>query len=112
MGSFDPTVSSVKVPIWPVPYRSDERNLQFTISYIILVSAWYYAFVFSPFLLLAVPGISIDPFTLTLSPSIYLPLLKYLHPANVGCINVPSSAVGCVNVPSSAAACVLGLELG
>ena len=55
----------VQVPIWPVPDRSDVRNLQFTISYIILVSAWYYAFVFLPFLVLAVPGISIDPFTLT-----------------------------------------------
>ena len=55
----------VQVPIWPVPERSDVRNLQFTTSYIILFSAWYYAFVFSPFLVLAVPGISIDPFTLT-----------------------------------------------
>ena len=68
MGSFDPTVSRyryVQVPIWPVPDRSDVRNLQFTTSYIILVSAQYYAFVFLPFLVLAVPGISIDPFTLT-----------------------------------------------
>ena len=70
MGSFDPTVSRyryVQGPIWPVPDSSDVRNLQFTTSYIILaiVSAWYYAFVFSPFLVLAVPGISIDPFTLT-----------------------------------------------
>jgi len=29
----------VQVPIWPVPDRSDVRNLQFTTSYIILVSA-------------------------------------------------------------------------
>jgi hypothetical protein len=77
MGSFDPTVSRyryVQVPIWPVPDRSDVQNLQFTTSYIILVSARYYAFVFLPFLVCHLWKVIIQTFRLsalqTIGPSL------------------------------------------